>query len=279
MSPAPFRTAVLLRSEQTGGAISVIENTVPAGWEGPPLHRHDFDETFCVLDGELTFQVGDEQATAAQGALAFARRGDHHTLANLTDADARYLLVCTPGGFERYFDRIAAEQAGVEPPATASKPYPETMVVGPRIGAQDARATSLPVPQGAINVLLRSEQTDAQVSIMDNIVPADAKGPPLHTHDFDESFYIVGGELTFQVSDQLITARRGELAFAPRGVPHAFTNRSGEAARFVLVCTPAGFERHFARLAAQQAGVEPPAWALQPIPEVTRVGPRIGEAK
>jgi quercetin dioxygenase-like cupin family protein len=129
-----FRTAVLLRSEQTGGEISVIENTVPAGWEGPPLHRHDFDETFYVLEGELTFRVGDELFTAAPGGLAFARRGDHHTLANATNAEARYLLVCTPGGFERYFDRIAAEQAGVAPPASASKPYPETIVVGPRIG-------------------------------------------------------------------------------------------------------------------------------------------------
>jgi hypothetical protein len=39
----------------------------------------------------------------------------------------------------------------------------------------------------------------------------------------------------------------------------------------------AGFELHFARVAAEQAGVETPDWARQPIPEVTRVGPRIGE--
>ena len=60
-------------------------------------------------------------------------------------------------------------------------------------------------------------------------------------------------------------------------MPHTFTNRSGEPARQVIVCTPAGFERHFARMAAKRAGVEPPAWALQPIPEVTRVGPQIGD--
>jgi hypothetical protein len=45
--------------------------------------------------------------------------------------------------------------------------------------------------------------------------------------------------------------------------------------RYVLVCTPAGFERHWARIAADAAGVEPPQWALQPIPEVTVVGPQI----
>jgi hypothetical protein len=44
------------------------------------------------------------------------------------------------------------------------------------------------------------------------------------------------------------------------------------------VCTPAGFERHWARVAAEAAGVAPPEWALQPIPEVTVVGPQIDQA-
>ena len=83
------------------------------------------------------------------------------------------------------------------------------------------------------------------------------------------------GELVFQVEDALVTKGPGELAFAPRGVPHTLANHSDAAARYVLVCTPAGFERHFARIAAAAQGVEPPDWALQPIPEVTRVGPQI----
>jgi hypothetical protein len=45
----------------------------------------------------------------------------------------------------------------------------------------------------------------------------------------------------------------------------------------LLVITPAGFERRFARLAAERAGEEPPDWARGSIPEVVRVGPRIGE--
>lgn len=134
MSTESFRTNVLLRSEQTGGQVSVIENTIPAGWEGPPLHHHDFDEAFYVLDGELTFQLGDELFTRTRGELAFAPRGAHHTLANLSGAEARYVLVCTPAGFERRFDLMAAEQAGVEPPPEASKPAPETTFVGGRIG-------------------------------------------------------------------------------------------------------------------------------------------------
>lgn len=90
---------------------------------------------------------------------------------------------------------------------------------------------------------------------------------------------MLGGELTFQLEDELFTRRRGELAFAPRDVPHTFANLSGADARVLIVCTPAGFERHFGRMAAEQAGVEPPEWATQPTPQVTRVGPRIGQGE
>jgi quercetin dioxygenase-like cupin family protein len=129
-----FRSNVLLRSEQSDGHVAVVEGAVPAHWEGPPLHRHDFDEGFYVLEGEITFEVNGERLTARPGEFAFAPRGSHHALANLSDAPARYLLVCTPAGFERYFDLITAEQDGVHPPPAALKPYPQGVAVGPPIG-------------------------------------------------------------------------------------------------------------------------------------------------
>ena len=127
-------------------------------------------------------------------------------------------------------------------------------------------------------VLLRSEQSDGRVSLIESTMPAGAKGPPLHTHAFDEAFYVLDGELTVQLGDELTTVSAGELALALGGVPHTLANRSRAPVRFLIVCTPAGFEREFARRAAAIEGVDPPPWALQPIPKVTRVGPRIGEA-
>jgi mannose-6-phosphate isomerase-like protein (cupin superfamily) len=124
------------------------------------------------------------------------------------------------------------------------------------------------------DVLLRSEESDGVVSVVDNTVPAHWPGPFLHKHDFDEAFYVLEGELTFQVKDAVITKRAGELAFAPRGVAHTLANHSDAPARYVLVCTPAGFERYFARM-----NENPPEWALQEIPfEVERVGPQIGQS-
>jgi quercetin dioxygenase-like cupin family protein len=125
------------------------------------------------------------------------------------------------------------------------------------------------------DVMLRGEETGGHPSVTEIEVPAHSAGPPLHTHDFDEAFYMLEGELIFQVEDALVTKGAGELSFASRNVAHTLANHSDAPARYVLVCTPGGFERHWARIAAEAARVEPPQWAMQPIPEVTVVGPPI----
>jgi quercetin dioxygenase-like cupin family protein len=123
-------------------------------------------------------------------------------------------------------------------------------------------------------VLLRGEESGGAIALVEMSVPPRWQGPPLHHHEFDEAFYVLDGELTFQVEDAVITKRAGELAFAPRGVAHTLANHSDAPARYVLVCTPAGFERYFARM-----NENPPEWALQEIPfEVERVGPQIGQS-
>jgi mannose-6-phosphate isomerase-like protein (cupin superfamily) len=256
----------MLRAEQSGGAVSAIEIAAAAGWAGTPLHHHAFDEAFYVLKGRMTFQFGDELAEAGPGTLAFAPGGTPHAVANLSDRAARYLLLCAPAGFERSFD--ASADAG---------PIPETIVVGPRLGERGGGASprALPAAAEGINVLVRAEDGSGRVAVMDNGVAAEFDGPPLHHHDFDELFCVVDGELTFQLGREVVTRRAGELAFARRGVHHTFANHSGTPARTLIVCTPPGFERYFARIAAKRAGVEPPAWAMQPTPEVTTVGPQI----
>ena len=136
----PGRIRVLLRDGDSHGRIAVMDNTIPTGVKGPPLHHHDFDEAFYVLEGELTFRLGDESLTRRAGELAFAARGAHHTFANPSAADARTLIICTPAGFERYFQQMAARNAGVEPPPEALEPWPEVFKVGPPIGEETGGA-------------------------------------------------------------------------------------------------------------------------------------------
>lgn len=130
-----------------------------------------------------------------------------------------------------------------------------------------------------IEILLSGERSGGRLAVIDEVVESDFAGPPLHLHpSFDEGFYVLDGELTFRVGDELVTGRQGTFAFAERGTPHTFANLSGEPARLLIICTPAGFERYFARVAAERAGEEPPPWAREPEPETIRVGPRIADA-
>jgi quercetin dioxygenase-like cupin family protein len=252
-----FEPNVILGSAESDGVLAMVEHTVPAGWQGHPLHRHGRDEGYHVLDGELTLQVGGELLTAGPGQFAFVQGGTAHALANRTDAPVSYLLVATPAGVE---------------------PYPDTTVVGPRIGERDDAASARALPTRGdtrVNVLVRGADSGGRVALMDNVVSAGVGGPPLHHHAFDEAFFVLDGELTFQVGQELVRRRGGELAFVKRGVHHTFANLSGEDARMLLVCTPAGFERYFQRMAAKEVGVEPPPEALEPWPEVIKVGPPI----
>jgi quercetin dioxygenase-like cupin family protein len=82
-----------------GGAVAVIERVVQPAVDGPPLHvQPSLDETFYVLEGNLTFRVGDALFTALTGASVFAGRGIPHTYANQSRKAARIRVVCTPAG-------------------------------------------------------------------------------------------------------------------------------------------------------------------------------------
>ena len=85
------------------------------------------------------------------------------------------------------------------------------------------------------------EQTGGQFSLVEILAP-DGFGSELHVHHReDEGFYILEGEMTFYVGDQVIKAHPGSYLFGPRNVPHAFTVDSGPA-RLLFVLSPAGFE-------------------------------------
>jgi quercetin dioxygenase-like cupin family protein len=233
----------VLRIEDSGGALGLTEGSLPAGAEAPRPDHEAGDHGYYVLDGELALRFGeDEPVRVGRGGFAFAPQGVPHRAASAADTAARYLLI------------------------TTQAPAVQGEALAPTVAAD--------VP-GRVKVLLRGADSGGRIAVMDNVVPARTKGPPLHHHDFDEAFYLLAGEATFRLGDELVTRGPGALAWAPRGAHHCFSNRADEDVRWLLICTPAGFERMFQRMAAREAGVEPPPEALEPWPEVTMVGPPI----
>src|ERR1043166_8212500 len=90
---------VLASGEQTGGVYALSEIRVLPG-NGPPPHVHSRDdEAFFVLEGEITFQIGDEKITARPGTFIQGPRGIPHTFKNTGTSPARMLIFVMPSGF------------------------------------------------------------------------------------------------------------------------------------------------------------------------------------
>lgn len=99
--------SIRVRAEDSAGHLALIEQRVPAGYPGPPLHLHpDFDELFFVVEGELSVRIGDRTETVGPGGIAFVPRNVPHTFANRADRPAHSLVTVTPAGHERYFEAL-----------------------------------------------------------------------------------------------------------------------------------------------------------------------------
>jgi quercetin dioxygenase-like cupin family protein len=109
--PAGGPLTFKVRGEQTGGSLTAFENVIAPG-DGPPLHVHaSEDEAWYVIAGELRFQLGEERAAAPAGSFVFVPRGTPHGFVNAGSEPARILVLFTPSGMERFFDRFAALDA------------------------------------------------------------------------------------------------------------------------------------------------------------------------
>jgi quercetin dioxygenase-like cupin family protein len=118
-----------------GPAFSQIETDDPRG-SGPPLHlHHNEDETFYVLDGEVTFLVGDERIDVAAGDYLFAPRGIAHAYLVRSER-ARMLVTASPGGIEQVFVNLGIPVTGSEPPTDAVMPMDEAMRLFAEYGAE-----------------------------------------------------------------------------------------------------------------------------------------------
>lgn len=95
------RGPVVFGPTQNADAYVAWVGAMPAGDQGPPLHIHpDTDEAFYVADGELTFQLGDQEIVAPTGTFVFVPRGMVHTARNSGTGPMRGILILSPGRAE-----------------------------------------------------------------------------------------------------------------------------------------------------------------------------------
>ena len=111
----------LITGEETGGAFFMAEICVAPGGGTPPHIHHRDDESFHLLEGTLTIQVGGNTINASAGDFAFLPRGIAHSFKNTSDGYAKVLVLTTPAGLEGFFAEVfepAADRSAAPPPAS-----------------------------------------------------------------------------------------------------------------------------------------------------------------
>jgi mannose-6-phosphate isomerase-like protein (cupin superfamily) len=99
---------------------------------------------------------------------------------------------------------------------------------------------------GSGKIKVGVDETAGSLTIYESLRPAgDQGGPHLHKHSFDEAFYVLEGEYTFQVAERLVTASTGAFVYIPGGTIHTFRHSGEGDGRMLTVCSPGGIEAIF----------------------------------
>jgi quercetin dioxygenase-like cupin family protein len=264
--------------KETGGLYSIVEVLEPQGAQAPlHLHRKE-DETFYVLEGEMTFHVGEETIRARPGSFVFGPKDVPHTY-TVDSGPARLLFLLSPPGFEGFVEAISRPAKALTLPPSESEVPPDEddttdgdepesfAVLEARYGCEIVGTPSGHQPSrekgnedhagrtyglgegegearwwlgGLATVKATGKETGGRYTLVEVLEPEGEQ--PLHVHHReDEGFWVLEGELTFELGEETIKATPGSFLFGPKDVPHRYTVESGPA-KLLFVLSPAGFE-------------------------------------
>jgi quercetin dioxygenase-like cupin family protein len=109
---------ITVTGEQTAGLFCVIDMHIPPGG-GPPPHRHDFEETFVLLEGQMEATFRGKKFTVRAGETLNVPANAPHQFHNASGEAVRMLCICSPAGQERFFLEVGV------PVATRTAPPPK----------------------------------------------------------------------------------------------------------------------------------------------------------
>jgi quercetin dioxygenase-like cupin family protein len=136
---------------------------------------------------------------------------------------------------------------GDDPKATPIPPDDPKRTLTLASADTDQNVSHLGLVGDTYTILVTGEQTGGRYTLIDMHVPHGG-GPAPHRHDFEEMFYVLEGEIEATFRGETTVVRAGETVNVPSNAPHSFTNASGEPARLLCVCAPAGQEKFFMKV-------------------------------
>jgi quercetin dioxygenase-like cupin family protein len=261
------RYTFLATTEETNSAFSLFDFFVPPEG-GPPKHVHSFeDESFYILEGQLTVRAGveDQSTIVSPGTFVYLPQYRPHGFQNLGTTPVRVLSLTTPGGLDNFFESVGTlvtDRSAPPPPNTpeeiervANLPRELqggiSLFPGDPIPPQEELPGYLIVPPGApgrelvsiggsqYTSLATFQETAGRFSLFDVSLPPQTGSGLLQRNDRQaESFYVLDGEVTFQFEEQSIVANPGTFVYFPEDTPYTFQNLGTTQARTLLLKTP-----------------------------------------
>jgi quercetin dioxygenase-like cupin family protein len=198
-----------------------IQRSADDGGVAPHIHREHAD-AFYVLEGEMDFHVAGESVPASAGWFVLSPPGVVH---GFGPGSARMLNFHAPGA--PYVGRGDT----YDPPADGGKG--EAVVVPPGDGERLIGRERV--------ACIKASLPELTLSVFE--LQAGFEGPEPHRHDDHvDSFYVLEGDIEFQLGNETVRAGPGTFFAAPPGIVHTFTNPGPAGARLLNMHTPdAGF--------------------------------------
>ena len=211
----------------------VVAVQIPPGCEGPAPHKHDRDQLFHVLEGQMDLRMDGVEYEVTAGSTVFVAAGTPHWHRNRGDVPYVHIDVLVP-------------------PPPRGKPLTSTPITesdrGPGTAyVQPAGAPYRPSHVPGFDLATVAGPSTGSHGITINLAKVEKASPGTdwHIHRFDQLYWILEGRLTVEIADQKFDVDPGHLVVLPAGVPHRNHNGGEGVERHVAFLVPAPTEQPF----------------------------------
>ena len=153
--------SVKARSVDTEGQFSLFDQVAPKGFAAPPHFHSDVTDSFYIVDGELDYAVGDTVYYGiTTGGFIYIPHSTRHEFRVVSET-AHFLLLCTPGGFEGYFEDLGSPAQEFDLPPTGHRHLlgSDVLAAKRKWGAMPTNDASLFCPIEDRAVLMEKQRT------------------------------------------------------------------------------------------------------------------------
>jgi quercetin dioxygenase-like cupin family protein len=227
-------------SVHTGTSLNLL---APGGVIAP--HVHSYEESFYILEGHAVLGIGDRAYLLEPGDYGVAKVGTEHSWRNTGSTLFRWLQMAAPQPKPPGRERDTFFPNGKTAPHTA-EPIDFKNLSGDLLGHFDAsqvppagqRTEALAGAPGVFLKWMIDEKFGARHHRLLFIEYQPGVGIPLHDHTFEESYYMLSGEIEAVMDGEKYTGKPGDVFWTSVGCVHSFTNTGGGPVRWIETFAP-----------------------------------------